>query len=62
MEWSLSREAFQLIDRELGIDFLSILTYLPPTLIRNDLFVSWFPDPESFAVDAFTLDWGELYF
>lgn len=26
------------------------------------VFVSWFPDPFAFAVDAFTLDWGEFYF
>jgi len=29
---------------------------------KCDVFVSWIPDPESFAVDAFTLDWGEFYF
>lgn len=25
-------------------------------------FVSWFPDPEAFAIDAFNLSWSNIYF
>lgn len=25
-------------------------------------FVSWFPDPEAFSMDAFSIDWSKFYF
>ncbi|KYN15933.1 hypothetical protein ALC57_11826, partial [Trachymyrmex cornetzi] len=59
-EWSLSWNAVQVIDREFGS--FDIDLFASNINSKCDIFVSWFPDPESFAVDAFTLDWGKYYF
>lgn len=59
-EWSLSDEAFCHVEKIFGpfdIDlFASMLN------AKCHLYVSWIPDPGSFAVDAFTLSWGDFYF
>ena len=59
-EWKLNPELFDSIVTLWGpvsVDlFASRLNYqLKP-------FVSWRPDPEAMAIDAFSLDWRELYF
>lgn len=59
-EWSLQQEFFVRIESFFGsfdIDLFasSINTKCP-------LFVSWLPDPLAFAVDAFSIDWGDFYF
>ncbi|XP_011685561.1 PREDICTED: uncharacterized protein LOC105448593 [Wasmannia auropunctata] len=59
-EWSLSSEAFQLIDFVFGPFDLDL--FASNINAKCDRFVSWIPDPESFVIDAFTLDWGEFYF
>jgi len=52
-EWSLSSRTFSLVLEEFGpfdVDlFASLLN------AKCDLYVSWIPDPSSFAVDAFTV-------
>ncbi|EFN81403.1 hypothetical protein EAI_09447, partial [Harpegnathos saltator] len=59
-EWSLSEQAFRAVEGVFGpfdIDlFASIIN------AKLDLYVSWFPDPGSWAIDAFTLSWQSLYF
>ena len=59
-EWKLNPELFYCIVTLWGavsVDlFASRLNYqLKP-------FVSWRPDPEAMAIDAFSLDWREQYF
>ena len=57
-DWMLCPEVFQAINHKLGpleVDlFASRLSTQLPT------FVSWRPDPEAMATDAFTLDWTDL--
>jgi len=53
-KWSLSEDAFRLIDRKFGPFDINLFASNINT--KCDVFVSWIPDPESFAVDAFTLD------
>lgn len=59
-EWSLSEEVFHRIARTLGpfdVDlFASSINY------KCEAYVSWFPDPGSIAVDAFTLAWEKTKF
>lgn len=54
-EWSLSDEAFCYVTQSLGpfdVDlFASLLNH------KCDSYVSWFPNPGSITVDAFTLSW-----
>lgn len=50
-EWSLSQ--FEPFDIDL---FASIIN------TKCTSYVSWFPDPGSVAVDAFTLSWGDINF
>jgi len=56
-EWSLSKDAFRLIDRKFGPFDIDLFANINT---KCNIFVSWIPDPKSFAVDAFTLDWGIL--
>lgn len=59
-EWSLSDSGFRTILRRFGpfeIDlFASALN------AKCDTYISWLPDPGSFAVDAFTLSWEGSFF
>lgn len=59
-EWSLSHDAFLKLLAVLGpfnIDlFASIIN------AKCSTYVSWFPDPGSVAVDAFTFSWANLRF
>lgn len=59
-EWSLSEPAFRRIARLFGPSDIDLFA----SSINNkcSLYVSWFPDPGSVAVDAFTLSWKELNF
>lgn len=55
-EWSLANDAFQMIVQRFGLPeidlFASRLNHKVPT------YCSWEPDPDSYHVDAFTLNWG----
>lgn len=59
-EWSLSERGFSRILQEFGafdIDlFASILN------AKCELYTSWFPNPGSFVIDAFTFSWQTLYY
>ncbi|EFN76336.1 hypothetical protein EAI_10577, partial [Harpegnathos saltator] len=57
-EWSLTDCAFQLIDRHFGPFAIDLFASAINT--KNDLYVSWFPNPGSWA--TFTLDWHRFYF
>ena len=60
-EWMLNRSAFKM-----AIDKLHVCPKIDLFASRYNhqvpVFVSWRPEPESFAVDAFTLNWHELQF
>lgn len=57
-EYSLSKQAFAEITSKLGKPSIDLFaTYLNKKCNR---FVSWHPNPESTAVDAFTLNWRDL--
>ena len=57
-EWELNQSVFDQINAELGPCYIDLMaTNLNKKLAR---YVSWFPDPGSFHVDAFTLNWKEL--
>ncbi|XP_067204231.1 uncharacterized protein [Linepithema humile] len=59
-EWSLSEGAFQEVLKTFGPFNVDLFA----SLINNkcDSYVSWFPDPGSIAVDAFTLSWRDFSF
>lgn len=60
IEWELSMTAYNQITERFGIPEIDLFA----SRINNkcELFVSWKCDPESFAVDAFTLNWKEFFF
>lgn len=59
-EWSLADSAFIKIKLKLGVPVIDLFA---SRLNRKcTKFVSWMRDPEAYKVDAFTLNWGGLYF
>ena len=60
IEWTLNAEVFQSIT---GTYFLPTIDLFSSRLNNHvPRFVSWNPEPEAWAVDAFTLSWTELEF
>ncbi|XP_018360234.1 PREDICTED: uncharacterized protein LOC108759349, partial [Trachymyrmex cornetzi] len=59
-EWSLSTQAFNLIDERFGLFDIDLFTSAINS--KNNLYVSWLPDPGSWATDAFILSWNSFYF
>lgn len=59
-EWSLDFTAFNKIVRLLGLPDIDLFASKDNSKCKR--YVSWFKDPGSVAVDAFTLDWGEFFF
>lgn len=59
-EWSLSVIAFRRVARALGPFDIDLFASSINT--KSDLYASWFPDPGSVAVDAFTFSWEKLNF
>ncbi|XP_011866158.1 PREDICTED: uncharacterized protein LOC105561098 [Vollenhovia emeryi] len=59
-EWSLSPQAFNRVEEMFGPFEIDLFASLINT--KNEIYVSWFPDPGSWAIDAFTLSWDHLYF
>lgn len=59
-EWSLAEDAFALILAEYGEFDVDLFA----SMLNNkcSIYVSWFPEPESWAVDAFTLSWSKFKF
>ncbi|RLU19404.1 hypothetical protein DMN91_007961 [Ooceraea biroi] len=59
-KWSLSSQAFKRIDRDFGPFDIDLFASVANT--KHSVYASWFPDPGSWAVDAFTLSWHQFYF
>lgn len=59
-EWELNNKYFQLIAEKYGNFDIDLFA----TSVNNkcDKFVSWFKDPNSIAIDAFTISWTKHYF
>ena len=59
-EWVLNREVFrQIIDR-FGDPVIDL--FASKDNRKCDSYVSWFPEPEAIAIDAFTLNWNRVGF
>ncbi|XP_018367894.1 PREDICTED: uncharacterized protein LOC108764250 [Trachymyrmex cornetzi] len=59
-EWSLSTHAFGQVERSLGPFDIDLFASLVNA--KNETYVSWFPDPGSWAIDAFSINWHPFYF
>jgi len=59
-EWSLDQSYFDKIDANFG--HFDIDLFATSNNAKCPCFVSWFPDPLALSVDAFSLDWGGIYF
>lgn len=59
-EWSLSDEAFRRIKKTFGEPEVDL--FASKINAKCSTYVSWHRDPDSLAVDAFTLDWKPYYF
>ncbi|XP_043484810.1 uncharacterized protein LOC122512807 [Leptopilina heterotoma] len=59
-EWELNHSEFRKIVDKFGVFEIDLFA----TCSNNKCpkFVSWFPDPESVAIDAMTIPWGNTYF
>ena len=55
-EWAITKCTFGKITDELGYPEVDL--FASRTNHKVERFVSWYPDPESIAVDAFSLYWG----
>lgn len=59
-EWELSGAAFESIISTFGLP--SIDLFATRSNSKCDYYCSWHRDPDAFAIDAFTLDWGTADF
>ncbi|KAJ8977521.1 hypothetical protein NQ317_003028 [Molorchus minor] len=59
-EWSLSYYSFQKIVDTFGRPHIDL--FASRLNKKCDIFISWMRDPEAFAVDAFTVNWGDKRF
>lgn len=59
-EWSLSESAFRAVLHRFGPFEIDLFASITNT--KCDTYVSWHPDPGSFAIDAFTLSWEGFFF
>lgn len=60
IEWSLNQIYFNEIDSHFGRFDIDLFASAINTKCTS--FVSWFPDPLAYVVDAFSLDWSKFYF
>ncbi|XP_063374150.1 uncharacterized protein LOC134661866 [Cydia amplana] len=60
IEWELADGAFKEITRKFGHPQVDL--FASRVNAKCAKYVSWHRDPDAFAVNAFTLDWSELYF
>lgn len=60
LEWALSKETFMLIQKTFGNTDIDLFA----SRLNNQLpkYVSRFPDPAAFAVDAFSLIWNDYFY
>lgn len=59
-EWSLSLLAFKKVVHTFGRPEIDL--FATRTNAKCDRYFSWKRDPEAFNIDAFTADWGPLFF
>lgn len=59
-EWSLSQKAFDIINKHFGTPEIDLFASRTNAKCVN--FMSWRPDPDAMAVDAFTINWQSFYF
>lgn len=59
-EWELSPWAFSKIKRKFGNFDLDLFASRANS--KCDVYISWHRDPDSVAIDAFTIDWGSYFF
>ncbi|KYN22429.1 hypothetical protein ALC57_05173 [Trachymyrmex cornetzi] len=59
-EWSLSVLAFDVICQRFGHPEVDL--FASTLNAKCECYLSWFPDPGTWAVDAFTIAWGDLPF
>ena len=59
-EWELSKHAFQYINKVFGPFDIDLFASRLNAKCKN--FVSWFPDPEAIACDAFTISWKSKFY
>lgn len=59
-EWELSSDAYGVIERTFGPFDVDLFASKNNTKCKK--YVSWLPDPEAIAVDAFTLNWSDSFF
>ena len=57
-EWMLDKGSFQTITYKFGSPEIDLFASRLNTQVPR--YISWMPDPEAEAVDAFTLDWGSF--
>lgn len=60
LEWMLDRQVFVSISHKFGVPEIDLFASRLNAQVQR--FVSWKPDPDAEAVDAFTLDWGKFFF
>ena len=60
LEWKLNILVFNKIVQQFGMPSIDLFA----SRLNNQLhkYVAWQPDPEAFAIDAFSLDWGRYQF
>lgn len=59
-EWELSDSAFKTVVASLGSPAIDL--FASRSNAKCDFYCSWHRDPDAFAIDAFTLDWGTADF
>nr|CAH7740569.1 unnamed protein product [Callosobruchus chinensis] len=59
-EFELNQNAFVRVVERFGQPQIDL--FASQVNAKCDMYVSWGPDPDSFGVDAFTLDWSDYYF
>ena len=60
LEWSLSDKLFQKVVRRFGMPDIDL--FASRLNCKVEKFVSWNPEPNAFAIDAFTMSWSGLKF
>ena len=59
-EWALKETVFALLKHTYGSAKIDL--FASSTNAKMPLYISWLPDPNAYAVDAFTISWQDLKF
>ena len=60
IEWELEQTAYQKIVDKFGKPDIDLFASTQNK--KCSRYISWFPDPLAFSIDAFTIDWGIYFF